>query len=39
MLATLRCQSVKQEVLSMHLHGQGSRNVVKALIHVVSQAA
>jgi DDE superfamily endonuclease len=39
MLTTLRCQSVKQEVLSMHLHGQGSRNVVKALIHVVSQAA
>lgn len=39
MLRTLRCQSVKREVLSMHLHGQGSRNVVKTLIHVVSQAA
>jgi hypothetical protein len=39
MLTTLRCQSVEREVLSMHLHGSGSRNVVKALIHVVSQAA
>jgi hypothetical protein len=25
--------------LSMDLHGHGSRNVVKTLIHVVSQAA
>jgi hypothetical protein len=39
MLMTLRRQSVRQEVLSMHLHGRGSRNVVKSLIHVVSQAA
>jgi SRSO17 transposase len=39
MLGTLRCQSVKQEVLSMHLHGSGSRNVLKTLVHVVSQAA
>jgi hypothetical protein len=39
MLATLRCQSVKQEVLSMHLHGSGSRNVLKCLIHAVKQAA
>jgi hypothetical protein len=39
MLATLRCQSVRSEVLSMHLHGSGSRNVVKCLIHVVNQAA
>lgn len=39
MLATLRCQSVRQEVLSMRLHGRGSRNVVKALLHVVRQAA
>jgi DDE superfamily endonuclease len=39
MLTTLRCQSAKQEVLSMHLHGSGSRNVVKTLIHLVSQAA
>jgi SRSO17 transposase len=39
MLATLRCQSVKDEVLSMHLHGSGSRNVLKHLLHVVKQAA
>jgi hypothetical protein len=39
MLATLRCQSVKSEVLSMHLHGTGSRNVVKALLHAVKQVA
>jgi hypothetical protein len=39
MVTTLRCQSVKAEVLSMHLHGRGSRNVVKRLIHVVNQAA
>lgn len=39
MLATLRCQSVKQEVLSMHLHGSGSKKVVKILIHAVKQAA
>lgn len=39
MVATLRCQTVKQEVLSMHLHGSGSRNVLKRLIHVVKQAA
>jgi hypothetical protein len=39
MLATLRCQSVKREVLSMHLHGSGSRNVVKRLLHAVRQAA
>jgi hypothetical protein len=39
MLATLRCQSVKAEVLSMGLHGQGSRNVIKTLLHAVRQAA
>ena len=39
MLNTLRCQSVKREVLSMHLHGSGSRNIAKCLIHAVSQAA
>jgi hypothetical protein len=39
MLATLRCQSVKREVLSMHLHGSGSRNVLNRLIQVVRQAA
>jgi DDE superfamily endonuclease len=39
MLATLRCASVKREVLSMGLHGTGSRNVVKTLLHAVKQAA
>lgn len=39
MLATLRCQSVKHEVLSMGLHGSGSRNVVKTLLHALKQAA
>jgi hypothetical protein len=39
MLATLRCQSVRGEVLSMRLHGSGSRNIVNALLHVVKQAA
>jgi hypothetical protein len=39
MLATLRCQSVRNEVLSMGLHGTGSRNVVKTLLHAVKQAA
>jgi hypothetical protein len=39
MLATLRRQSVRQEVLSMHLHGSGSRNAVKTLLHLVQQAA
>jgi hypothetical protein len=39
MLATLRCQGAKSEVLSMGLHGTGSRNVVKCLIHLLKQAA
>ena len=39
MLATLRCQSAKHEVLSMGLHGAGSRNVVNAMLHVVKLAA
>lgn len=39
MLATLRCQSMKREVLSMGLHGKGSRNVLKCLLHLVKQAA
>lgn len=39
MLATLRCQGVKQQVLSMGLHGTGSRNVVKVLLHAVKQVA
>jgi hypothetical protein len=39
MLATLRCCGVKQEILSMHLHGRGSGKAVKLLIHAVKQAA
>jgi DDE superfamily endonuclease len=39
MLSTLRCQSVKREVSSMHLHGRGRRNVIKTLMHAVNQAA
>jgi hypothetical protein len=39
MLATLRCQSVRAEVLSMGLHGTGSRNIVNAMLHVVKLAA
>jgi len=39
MLATLRCESARREVLSMGLHGTGSRNVVKALLHALKQAA
>jgi hypothetical protein len=39
MLATLRCRSVRAEVSSTGLHGRGSRNVVNALIHVVTLAA
>jgi hypothetical protein len=39
MLTTLRCQSVKKQVFSMGLHGTGSRNVIKTLLHVVKQVA
>ena len=39
MLATLRCRSVRGEVLSTGLHGRGSRNVVNALLHAVKLAA
>jgi len=39
MLATLRCQSVRGEVLSTRLRGRGSRNVVNALLHAVRLAA
>jgi hypothetical protein len=39
MLSTLRAQSVREEVLSMGLHGRGSRNVLDAFIHVVKLAA
>jgi hypothetical protein len=39
MLATLRCQSIKAEVSSMGLTGQGSRNIVNILLHMVKLAA
>jgi hypothetical protein len=39
MLATLRCQSIKSEVLTIHPTGKGSRNLLHHLIHVVKQAA
>ena len=39
MLATLRCQSVRDRVVAMGLRGPGSRNVVRTLLHVVKQAA
>ncbi|WP_419807495.1 transposase [Sphingomonas sp.] len=39
MLATLRCQSVRAGVLTLGLHGTGSRKVVRTLLHVVKQAA
>ena len=38
-LSTLRCESVREQVLSLGLHGQGSRNILKALINAVRQAA
>ena len=39
MLATLRCQSVRGEGLSMRRHGRGSRNLINTLLHAVKQAA
>ncbi len=39
MLATLRGQSVRQEVLSTPLAGRGSRKVLETLLHIVQQAA
>ena len=39
MLATPRCQSVRDGVVAMGLRGPGSRNVVRTLLHVVKQAA
>lgn len=38
MLATLRCQCIKHEVLSMAPEGPGSRKVVNMLLHVVKLA-
>jgi hypothetical protein len=39
MLNTLRCESVREQVLSLGLQGQGSRNVMKTLFNAVQQAA
>ena len=39
MLATLRQQSVREQVSSLRPQGRGSRNLVKSLLHAVQQAA
>ncbi len=39
MLATLRTQSVKTEVSAWGIHGQGSRNLVNTLLHMVKLVA
>lgn len=39
MLNTLRCESVREQVLSLGLQGQGPRNVMKTLLNAVQQAA
>jgi SRSO17 transposase len=39
MLNTLRCESIRQQVSSLGLHGRGSRNVMKTLFNAVQQAA
>lgn len=39
MLATLRQESIRQEVSALRLSGRGSRKVLKSLIHAVKQAA
>ncbi|MBU0637603.1 MAG: hypothetical protein KKB50_01965, partial [Planctomycetes bacterium] len=39
MLNTLRCESVREQVLSLGLQGQGSRNTMKTLCRAVQQAA
>jgi len=39
MLATLRQESVREQVSALPLAGRGSRKVVKSLIHAVKQAA
>jgi hypothetical protein len=39
MLATLRQESIREEVSALHLVGRGSRNLVRSLIHAVKQAA
>ena len=39
MLNTLRCESVREQVLSLGLQGRGSKNVMKTLFNAVQQAA
>ena len=39
MLATLRCQSLKEHVSSYHLSGRGSRKVIETLLQAVQRAA
>lgn len=39
MLTTLRQESVREQVLALHVAGPGSRNLTKTLIHAVKQAA
>jgi hypothetical protein len=39
MLNTLRCESVRQQVLSLGLQGRGSKNIMKTLCNAVQQAA
>ena len=39
MLNTLRCESVREQVLSLGLQGRGSRNILKILLHAFQQAA
>ena len=38
-LSTLRCESVREQVLSLGLHGQDSRNIMKTLLNAVQQVA
>jgi hypothetical protein len=39
MLNTLRCASVREQVLSLGLQGRGSRNIMNTLFNAVQQAA
>jgi hypothetical protein len=39
MLNTLRCESIRAQVLSLGLQGHGSRNIMKTLCNAVQQAA
>jgi SRSO17 transposase len=39
MLNTLRCETVREQVLSLGLQGRGSKNVMRTLFNAVQQAA